>query len=661
MRTLINALMASDEWKRSAFMWTYDDWGGWYDHVPPPRVDRFGYGFRVPALLVSPYARRGHVDSTVLDFTSILKFIEENWGLEPLAARDAQGEQLPLRLRLHASAARSAAPVPRARTYGAGQAACGTGLRGVWARDPAHGIAVLGGEPEGPTGSQPARSGFRPPREGRRDMSRRHAAWRGLVVTAVVALVTTAPAWGRSTAGAPTVLEVQTVPPVAGMMFTLDGQRFASRGDGIARITYTGSTPLRARLGSVETVTRPGVRASLGRWYGDLDRPGQKRLVAALNVYYAVEFSFENLRGELVDLSRVESLTLKSSHGVVHQVQGKAVREPQWLQGVRVISTREGPQEKDILQSIERVGVDGTNVVNRSQQRFYPHRQRHFGATLLLYSARFAARDALFGFPIGSGVRLRHPDGKWTYHPFHSSAELTVNGLARGEYWVEVKAPGLSFLRPVTLSRNQHVPLEVLSYLDVALVLGVLAATALGLLYIGRPHLFSVLGVLRPASLHLLAPQGGRPRRGESRMTGTFLAVRSRAGRGLPDAGDFDIGEAVSKRTGELVPRLIRVPCPTCARVNSPMLSPYRRLLHEGWRSVGDDKQRYADWAADWGARCPGCRNEYRFTTHSARVSDIEPARPAEASSPQGRSPTSPTPTPAPKPSRWRPSPTSMR
>jgi len=88
VRTLLNALMASPYWKTSAFLWTYDDWGGWYDHVRPPRVDEQGYGFRVPALLVSPYARRGYVDSTVLDFTSMLKFIEQNWRLEPLAARD---------------------------------------------------------------------------------------------------------------------------------------------------------------------------------------------------------------------------------------------------------------------------------------------------------------------------------------------------------------------------------------------------------------------------------------------------------------------------------------------------------------------------------------------------------------------------------------------
>ncbi|OFW65318.1 MAG: hypothetical protein A2Y74_02295 [Actinobacteria bacterium RBG_13_63_9] len=94
VRTIINELMRSDAWNTSAFMWTYDDWGGWYDHVPPPQVDEYGYGFRVPALLVSPYARHGYVDSTILDFTSILRFIEDNWGLEPLAERDANANSI---------------------------------------------------------------------------------------------------------------------------------------------------------------------------------------------------------------------------------------------------------------------------------------------------------------------------------------------------------------------------------------------------------------------------------------------------------------------------------------------------------------------------------------------------------------------------------------
>ena len=89
VRSLVNGLMASPAWKDSAFLYSYDDWGGWYDHVAPPKVDAAGYGFRVPALLVSPYARKGHVDHSQLDQTAGIKFIEENYGLKPLAARDA--------------------------------------------------------------------------------------------------------------------------------------------------------------------------------------------------------------------------------------------------------------------------------------------------------------------------------------------------------------------------------------------------------------------------------------------------------------------------------------------------------------------------------------------------------------------------------------------
>jgi phospholipase C len=93
-RTLINALLRSSAWKSSAFLLAYDDYGGWYDHVRPPQVDKHGYGLRVPALLVSPFARTGSVDSTTLDFTSILKFIEQNWGVAPLATRDLRAKSI---------------------------------------------------------------------------------------------------------------------------------------------------------------------------------------------------------------------------------------------------------------------------------------------------------------------------------------------------------------------------------------------------------------------------------------------------------------------------------------------------------------------------------------------------------------------------------------
>jgi phospholipase C len=91
---VINAVMESPLWSRTAIFHTYDEWGGFYDHLPPPRVDNFGLGIRVPLLTISPYARQGHVDHEVGEFSSILKFIERNWGLPYLTQRDRAASDL---------------------------------------------------------------------------------------------------------------------------------------------------------------------------------------------------------------------------------------------------------------------------------------------------------------------------------------------------------------------------------------------------------------------------------------------------------------------------------------------------------------------------------------------------------------------------------------
>jgi phospholipase C len=85
---MVRAVMASRYWSRVAVIVTYDEGGGWFDHVLPPAVDRFGYGTRVPTLIISPYARRGVVDHHVYDHASILALIEWRFGLAPLTDRD---------------------------------------------------------------------------------------------------------------------------------------------------------------------------------------------------------------------------------------------------------------------------------------------------------------------------------------------------------------------------------------------------------------------------------------------------------------------------------------------------------------------------------------------------------------------------------------------
>jgi len=76
---LINTVMMSPLWESSAIFLTWDDWGGFYDHVLPPVVDVNGYGLRVPALVISPYARRGYIDHQTLTFDAYLKLIEDRF------------------------------------------------------------------------------------------------------------------------------------------------------------------------------------------------------------------------------------------------------------------------------------------------------------------------------------------------------------------------------------------------------------------------------------------------------------------------------------------------------------------------------------------------------------------------------------------------------
>jgi phospholipase C len=76
---LVNSVMHSRDWNSTAIFLTWDDWGGFYDNVAPPRVDGQGYGLRVPGLVISPYARRGYIDHQVLSFDAYLKFIEDDF------------------------------------------------------------------------------------------------------------------------------------------------------------------------------------------------------------------------------------------------------------------------------------------------------------------------------------------------------------------------------------------------------------------------------------------------------------------------------------------------------------------------------------------------------------------------------------------------------
>jgi len=90
----INAIMQGANWNSSAIFLTWDDFGGFYDHVPPPKVDSFGFGPRVPLLIISPFAKQGFVSHTQYEFSSLLKFAERRFNLPPLTSRDTEANDM---------------------------------------------------------------------------------------------------------------------------------------------------------------------------------------------------------------------------------------------------------------------------------------------------------------------------------------------------------------------------------------------------------------------------------------------------------------------------------------------------------------------------------------------------------------------------------------
>ena len=469
VRRLLTALWKSDAWERSAFLWTYDNWGGWFDHVTPPA----GRGFRVPALLVSPYARRGEVDSTTLETASIPRFIEDNWDLEPLGRRDREANGLaqafdfsqpPRAPAILPATAPGSGEEPEPRRWGIylgyGSAALLGALLFVW------------------TLARPA------------------SRVRALAACMAAALIPLGLAGAPDARGAlPTV--IQTVPEVPGMRFAIGDVEFEADANGRAYPPPAAASS-GARLRALPTEVAPGTRARFDRWY-------RHRGIAAIELYHLVRPTFVDLQGRRVDPEDVGAVTLRGSQGRVHVFEED---RPQWLQGNRVIPESQGTRSTGIYYSAEKVVVSGSNVVHRSQQRFFPARSRTMQLRLLLFAARITVRDALLGFPIGSTIRLEYPNGGELSQALGPGARLVVGSLPRGDYRIAVDAPGISSSRPIALSRDQDVELRVISWLDVLVVLLGLASVAVGLLYLRRPVAAGATTLLAVAAVLAIGAPG---------------------------------------------------------------------------------------------------------------------------------------------------------
>jgi hypothetical protein len=344
----------------------------------------------------------------------------------------------------------------------------------------------------------------------------------------------------------PALIEVHTTPSLPDIKFSLDGRVFASDDYGVARIEMKKAGKYQLKLLPLE-VKDENIQMQFGRWEDEVFEPDReievplrKPLLIGFEVSYRVNQEFVDLENKPVDSSRISSITYKGSNGAVFTFEDTGAH---WLPAGRVIRLNKGLQEARILYSVMSIVIDGANVVSQAQQRYYVDQEDLWAIQVLLYSARFTARDALFGFPIGTGILIEYPDGDVQSYSFDTDQGYTIDGLARGIYRVTVTGVnGYAPATPIALSRDQDVDLMVFSALDIGVLVSVGLFLSVGLLWLGRPYVFkqALAPVLRIASKKESIPSQPTPRPQSSRK---WVAIRSRLFPKREAAGAADGGD----------------------------------------------------------------------------------------------------------------------
>ncbi len=288
-------------------------------------------------------------------------------------------------------------------------------------------------------------------------------------------------------------IEIHTVPAIEGARFLFQGQMYGTDKDGIVRIPV--SKPGTYQVEALPFEDQQGyMKAEFSVWddqtftpFHDIAVPSSSPAEAGYIVSYLVKQSFVDLDGQPVDSARVDELTFKRSDGEMYNFHNG---EAHWLPISHVLRRAFGLEESLFEYSLMSVTVHGTNVVSAQQQRFYVHPHDVWQLKLLLYAANFHSHDMLFGFPLGSSIKLVYPDATLTLSPMDTNALTTIRSLPRGDYTVSVNTWfGFSPVSSLAMSRNQNVDLPVVSYLDILVLVLAMLLLGPGVLLLGQPAL----------------------------------------------------------------------------------------------------------------------------------------------------------------------------
>lgn len=296
-----------------------------------------------------------------------------------------------------------------------------------------------------------------------------------------------------------TLLRIRTVPAIPNALFTLDGKDYRTQSNGILVIRARNLDNLSGRLHPRLAHGGPNVLYRFRVWRGHVNGPPgrrhgdpypTKRLSATYDVYYRVHFSFVDAHGKRPP-DAVQQVVLRASTGVVDKFTPTgAPVQARWIWGRRVITNSNSLLVKTVYWVVEDVTVDGSNVVNSSQQKLIPAEEasKTYPVRLIYHGAVIRTHDALFGMNAGSKVQVRFPNGVIHTYPL-SHGRLSLPNLPRGNYDVKPVGFGISFWSPVELSRNQVIDQRIISYLDLAVIAILVGGVAFALAAARRPAL----------------------------------------------------------------------------------------------------------------------------------------------------------------------------
>ncbi|MGH3444647.1 MAG: hypothetical protein ACRDPB_04675, partial [Nocardioidaceae bacterium] len=293
----------------------------------------------------------------------------------------------------------------------------------------------------------------------------------------------------------PGILHVQTVPSVRGARITVDGREVRTDRHGRASVRVRNFEDLKSRFDIPWSRVSPTRVVRLDRILGSLDHGVTGRTIRlGLRIKRRVQCEFTDTHGRAISPDRVSLLEIRSSTGEVVRLTRSALRRPVWLAAGKSQQTRGGLGTVPYSWSITRAIVDGSNVVIRGQQVYRPSQTLNWPIRLLFFRVHVVGRDLLLGSLAGAGVDLTRPDGVEARTPF-TDGRTVLSSVPRGSYQMRVYGGGLAFTRPVAISKNQLVEIQVLTPSDLALLAGLVVLVALSFVLVGRRRL--VLATLR--------------------------------------------------------------------------------------------------------------------------------------------------------------------